>query len=262
MKRYILLYCFLAMAVANFGSDIIARNTSEKCREQLQTQLNRLVKETAFPGITLAVVFPNDEYIHIASGFADLENKVEMKPGSRIFSGSIGKTFVAAVILQLSEERRLSLDDKVEKYFTDCPWYKRVPNGSKLTVRMLLNHTGGLPEHILDDAFRTIIIKNPDRVYKPEELISYILDKKPVHEADNGWSYSDTDYIFLGMIIEKITGHTYYEELTRRILTPLQLNQTTPADHRELVGLIPGYTGKDMFKSRRSYHGILWVSIG
>lgn len=221
--------------------------TLEECREQLQIQLNRLVKETTFPGATLAVVFPNNEYIHIAAGFSDLETRAEMKPGSRIFSGSIGKTFVAAVVLQLIEEGKLALDEKVGTYFYDCQWFPRVPNSSSLTVKMLLNHTGGLPEHILDDGFRTSLIKNPDRVYKPGELISYILDKKPVHEAGNGWSYSDTDYIFLGMIIEKITGRTYYEELTKRILKPFQLNQTSPSDSRELPGLVPGYTGKEPF---------------
>ncbi|HLP62391.1 MAG TPA: serine hydrolase domain-containing protein [Candidatus Deferrimicrobium sp.] len=246
MKRRIFFFCFLvlgALLTLYPGVDI----KQEKFRQELQTQLNRLVKETAFPGATLAVVLPNGQYIHIAAGFSDLESRDEMKPGSRIFSGSIGKTFVAAVVLQLMEEKKLSLEDKVQKYFTHCPWYGRVPNGSKLTVRMLLNHTGGLPEHILDDAFRTIIIKNPDRIYKPAELIAYILDKKPVHEAGNGWSYSDTDYIFLGMIIEKITGRTYYEELTRRILKPLQLDQTTPADRQDLAGLAAGYTGKEPF---------------
>lgn len=246
MKRRIFLFCLLVLGIAITqypGVDI----KLEKFRQELQEQLNRLVKETAFPGATLAVVLPNGESIHIAAGVSDLESKAEMKPGSRIFSGSIGKTFVAAIVLQLVEEKKLSLDDKVETYFKHCQWFSRVPNAGKLTIRMLLNHTGGLPEHILSDEFRTIIIKTPDRIYKPEELIAYILDKKPVHEAGNGWSYSDTDYIFLGMIIEKITGHTYYDVLKQRILVPFGLAHTSPANRRELEGLAAGYTGKEPF---------------
>jgi D-alanyl-D-alanine carboxypeptidase len=246
MKQRILFFCFLILGIVFTlypGND----PKLDKFRFELQEQLNRLVKETAFPGATLAVVLPNNEYINIAAGVSDLETREVMKPDSRIFSGSIGKTFVAAVVLQLVEEKKLSLDDKVEIYFKHCQWFPRVPNAAKLTVRMLLNHTGGLPEHILNDDFRAIIIKNPDRIYKPEELIAYILDQKPVHEAGNGWSYSDTDYIFLGMIIEKITGHTYYDELKQRILVPLGLAQTSPSDSRQLDGLAAGYTGKEPF---------------
>jgi len=249
MKRRIFFFCLLVLLVLGITfkqyPDVDIK--LEKFRQELQEQLNRLVDEMAFPGATLAVVLPNGECIHIAAGVSDLENKTEMKPGSRIFSGSIGKTFVAAIVLQLEEEKKLFLDDKVETYFKHCQWFPRVPNGSKLTVRMLLNHTGGLPEHILSDEFRMIIIKNPDRIYKPEELIAYILDKKPVHEAGKGWSYSDTNYIFLGMIIEKITGHTYYDELKRRLLGPFGLGHTSPADSRELEGLAAGYTGKEPF---------------
>ncbi|MCX6579946.1 MAG: serine hydrolase [Candidatus Aminicenantes bacterium] len=246
MKRRIFIFCFLILGIA-FTLYPGADSDLEKLRQELQEQLNRLVKETAFPGATLAVVMPNGDSIDIAAGYSDLESRSEMKSGGRIFSGSIGKTFVAAVVLQLAEEKKLSLDDKVELYFKHCRWFSRVPNGSRLTVRMLLNHTGGLPEHILSDEFRKIIIKNPDRIYKPGELIAYILDKKPVHEAGNGWSYSDTDYIFLGMIIEKITGRTYYDELKRRILGPCGLSHTSPADRRELAGLAAGYTGKEPF---------------
>lgn len=246
MKRRIFFFCLMVIGIAFTlypGSDI----KLEKLRQQLQEQLNLLVKETTFPGATLAVALPNEESINIAAGVSDLESRAEMKPNSRIFSGSIGKTFVAAIVLQLVEEKKLTLEEKAEIYFKHCQWFSRVPNGSKLTIRMLLNHTGGLPEHILSDEFRAIIIKTPDRVYKPEELIAYILDKKPVHEAGNGWSYSDTDYIFLGMIIEKITGHTYYDELKQRILVPFGLQHTAPANRRDLTGLAAGYTGKEPF---------------
>lgn len=109
-----------------------------------------------------------------------------------------------------------------------------------------MNHTSGLPRYVFKDTFWSDLNKSPDKSWNPEELLSYILDDSPVHPAGEGWAYSDTDYIVLGMIIEKLCQNTYYRELERRILKPLKLKDTIPSDQRELKGLIVGYTGDKM----------------
>ena len=85
---------------------------------------------------------------------------------------------------------------------------------------------------------------DPDRVWRPAELVAYVLGGEPLFPPGQGWSYADTNYILLGMIIEKCTGRTYYAELARRILKPFGLADTVPADRRRIPGLVCGYAGK------------------
>jgi D-alanyl-D-alanine carboxypeptidase len=81
------------------------------------------------------------------------------------------------------------------------------------------------------------------REWSPEERLSYILDSPPPFAAGAGWEYSDTNYIVLGMIIERLTGRTYYAELRRRLLDPLGLRNTIPSDRPRLPGVVNGYAG-------------------
>lgn len=162
-----------------------------------------------------------------------------------LIQGSVGKTYVAAVALQLVQEKKLGLDDKIEKYLGNEKWFSRLPNASDITVRMLMNHTSGLVRYEFKEQFTKDLTADPGRVWKPEELVSYILETPAPFAAGQGWDYSDTNYIVLGMIIEKITGKTYYRELERRILRPFKLTQTVPTDRRSIPGLSQGYAGKD-----------------
>jgi D-alanyl-D-alanine carboxypeptidase len=168
-----------------------------------------------------------------------------MTPGDLMLQGSVGKTYVAAVALQLVQEKKLELDEKIEKYLGGEKWFKRLPNARDITVRMLMNHTSGLVRYEFKEQFTRDLTAKPYKVWKPEELIAYILDTPAPFAAGQGWDYSDTNYIVLGMIIERLTGHTYYRELARRILTPLGLRETVPSDRRKIPNLAQGYAGKD-----------------
>jgi len=105
-----------------------------------------------------------------------------------------------------------------------------------------MNHSSGIPEHVLDKKFIAEMRKDPDRIWKPQELISYILDAKPLFPAGKGWSYADTNYILVGMIFERVTKKTVYGEVERRILKPLKLERTIPSDRRVLPEVITGYS--------------------
>ena len=213
----------------------------DRLTHELQVQLDKLTEPEELPGATLAVVLAEGQEICLASGLADLEKKRKMAPADRMFSGSIGKTYVAAVILQLAEENKLHIDDPVKPYFKGEQWYSQLPNGEELTLRMLLNHTAGIPEYAAKAALWAEIKKFPDKTWQPLDRLNYILGDKPMNAPGQAWNYADTHYIILGMIIEKIAGDTYYNELDKRILKPLKLIRTTPADKRELEGLVPGY---------------------
>jgi len=158
-----------------------------------------------------------------------------------MFSGSIGKTFAAAVILQLADEGKIDLNRKAVKYLRVEKWMSRVPNLEKVTVKMLLNHTTGIPRYAFDPSVWDEVKENPDKIWSGKDRLSKVFDMKSLHGPGKGWAYSDTNYIVLGMIIEKVTGKEYYSEIKKRFLLPLELKKTVPSDRRSLPGLIPGY---------------------
>jgi D-alanyl-D-alanine carboxypeptidase len=234
---------FLCLALlAFYGQSSPNKIDLDKLTAALQAGLDELTAHKDIPGATLAVVLPDERKICLASGTADIEKKRKMTPKDRMLSGSIGKTYLVPIILQLEEENKLKIDDPVKKYFKGEAWYSQLPNGNDLTLRMLLNHTGGIPEYVAKEALWSDVKKFPDKTWEPMDRLKYILGDNPVNAAGKGWSYADTNYIILGMIIEKITGNTYYRELDKRILKPLELHHTTPSDRRKLTGLVQGYS--------------------
>lgn len=212
-------------------------------RRRLQAQLDMLLDGSHTPGATAAVVLPDGQVIAVASGFADTATKERMTPASRMPSGSTGKTFVAAIVMQLVGEGRLRLDDPIGTWFNKDPWFPRLPNHAGITVRMLLSHTSGIPDHVIEPAFIHAMLDHPDRVWKPEECVAFILDHAPMSAPGVAFHYTDTNYILLGMIIERVTGSSYYSELERRILKPLGLHDIVPNAGRHVPGVVQGYSG-------------------
>jgi D-alanyl-D-alanine carboxypeptidase len=212
-------------------------------KTDLQAKLDEWHKAGKFPGATLGVVLADGESFALAVGYSDRDARTPMKPTDRMLAGSVGKTFAAATALQLVKEGKIGLDDKVEKYLGHEPWFSRLPNAKDITVRQLMNHTSGLVRYEFKPEFTKELTANPEKVRKPAELVAYLLDEKPPFEAGKGWDYSDTNYIVLGMIIEKVTGRKFYDEATRRLLKPLKLKDTIPQDGVKLKGVVQGYAG-------------------
>jgi len=235
---HFIVVCLLAATVVSGQTT----NTTA-LKTALQLKLDEWHKAGSFPGATLGVVLPNGESFDLAVGFSDRENKTPMKATDRMPAGSVGKTFAAATALQLIKEGKLNLDDKIEKYLGGEQWFPRLPNAKDITVRQLMNHTSGLVRYEFKEQFTKDLTTNPEKVWKPAELVSYLLDEKAPFEAGKGWDYSDTNYIVLGMIIEKVTGRKFYDEANRRLLKPLKLTDTIPQDGPRLKGVVQGYAG-------------------
>ncbi len=158
-----------------------------------------------------------------ASGVGDLRTGEPVPVNGRFRIGSITKTFVATVLLQLESERRLDLDDSVERHLPGL-----VPNGRNISIRQMLNHTSGIYNYTdampLDgEEFLKIRFK----YYSPRELVKIATAHEPNFPPGQGWSYSNTNYILAGLVIEKVTGKTYGSEIQRRILRPLGLRDTS-----------------------------------
>jgi D-alanyl-D-alanine carboxypeptidase len=221
-------------------------------KQNLQAALDAMVEKEKFPGATLAIAMPNQAVLELSSGWQDQEQKIAMPQGARMLVGSVGKTFVSAVVLQLVAEGKLELDALASKYLSEQSgdgWFAKIPNSDTITLRSLLNHTSGLPRYIFTPGFLEAVKQEPYRKWSPVEQLKFIHDLEPVHPVGQGWAYSDTNYLILGLIVEKVSGNHFYDEAQRRLLEPLKLSQTEPSSHPELPELIPGYVGDNNFFS-------------
>lgn len=232
-----------SLALVSSAQNPVAVTGINVHKKQIQQKLDEWHKAGKFPGATVGVVMPNGEYCALAVGYSDRDKKTPMKPDDRMLAGSTGKTFAAATALQLVAEGKIRLDEKIETFLGKEAWFTRLPNAKDITVRQLMNHTSGLVRYEFKDTFTKDLTANPLKAWEPEELLSYLFDEKAPFEAGKGWDYSDTNYIVLGMIIEKVTGKTFYEVAQKRLVKKFDLHNTIPQDSRRIKGLIQGYAG-------------------
>ncbi|WP_394827860.1 serine hydrolase domain-containing protein [Pendulispora albinea] len=216
-----------------------------RLRQALQEKLVALHASGQYPGVTAGIVLADGTPLGIAAGVSDKSTQRPMSPDDLMMQASVGKTYVSAVAMQLLHEGKFALDDKIEKYLGNETWFGRLPNARDITIRMLMTHTSGLVRYEYKGEFTRDLCKDAYRVWRPEELVSYLFDTKAPFAAGQGWEYSDTNYIVLGMILERVSGSTFNHELTKRILEPLKLDRTFLADKPVLPGLVQGYAGPE-----------------
>ncbi|MDN3022869.1 serine hydrolase domain-containing protein [Streptomyces sp. S.PB5] len=154
--------------------------------------------------------------------------------------GSITKTFVSTVVLQLEAEGRLSLDDTVEKWL---PGVVRGNghDGGAITLRALLNHTSGIFNYTADAEFRRTYFEK-DGFFEhrydtksAQDLVDIAMSHKPDFAPGTSWKYSNTNYVLAGMVIEKATGRPYGDEIRERVIRPLHLDATSVPGTRATV---------------------------
>ena len=212
---------------------------------RFQAEVDLIRAQYQFPGMTAAYILRDGTSVNAAAGLADVEAKIPMKDHPRMLAASTGKSFVGALCIALALERQLSLDDPVSHWLGKYDWFGRLPNHETMTLRHLLTHSAGLPDHVHMKTFQQAFARewpvtgNP---FPPQRLVEFILDKPALFAAGQGWAYSDTGYILAGMVIEEVSGHSFYDEIRSRFLKPLRLLDTLPANRRELERLAVGYT--------------------
>jgi D-alanyl-D-alanine carboxypeptidase len=166
-----------------------------------------------------------------SAGVADKGSGRPLRPTDRFRTGSITKPFVATVALQLVGEGKLSLTDTVEKWLPGV-----LPYGDHVTLRQLLNHTSGVPDN-QDPVDAEWLKGNMTHSWTARELIAYAAGKKPDFAPGAKWAYSNTNYMLVGQIIERATGHRLGRELRQRVLRPLHLRDTSfPIDASTITG--------------------------
>jgi D-alanyl-D-alanine carboxypeptidase len=191
------------------------------------------------PGVTVTA---RDEHgtWSTTAGVGDIRTGGPRSAHDRYRVGSVTKTFVATVLLQLEAEGRLSLDDTVEKWLPGAV-HGNGHDGSRITLRQLLNHTSGIFNYTDDEDFLNAYFVK-DGFFKhrydpksPEDLLATAMSHRPNFEPGTSWSYSNTNYLVAALVIGKVTGHSYGREIHDRVIAPLHLTATSVPGTRTTV---------------------------
>lgn len=238
MKKYILFFGIvlsISFSYAQIREKVVLNDS-------VIALLNSIVSEKNIPGINVSIIDRKGKIKNYSAGMSDVENKTALTTQNTFLSGSIGKTYAATLVFQLVESGKIELSKNYIDYFPDLEWLTNLPNIHDITVEMLLQHTSGLPRYVLKPEIWNALHENPDKIWTYEERLKVIFNEAPVNEAGKAWAYSDTNYILLGMLIEKVTGETYYDLVRSSILKPMQLHNTYPSNVRVIENLAVGYS--------------------
>jgi D-alanyl-D-alanine carboxypeptidase len=214
--------------VVVYGQTQSSRLTPAILRSKLDSIARVSLTDLPLASVSVAILMADDTLTWTAHGYADLENRVPATPSTVYRIGSITKQFTAAAILQQVERGAINLDEDVAKY---VPEYSS--RGKRVTIRQLLNHTSGIRDvNDLGDAFsRTLRVVLPQK-----DVLALIRDQPFNFEPGSSWSYNNTGYYLLGVILERVTSIPYTDYIRDNVARPAGLVATTYCDSR---GLIP-----------------------
>lgn len=213
-----LLACAIA-GVSSCGSGGAAAGFDAATVKKLRLAVEKVVSRTGAPGAVAGVWTPGGSWSY-ATGIADSATGRKMVTSDMVAIGGSTMTFVATVVLQLVEEKRLRLDEPLGKYNT------QVPAAQSITIRQLLNHTSGIFDYREDPGFLDTVARHPGKEWPPERLVE-IAARHPLEFSPGmDWRMSGTNYILLGMIVEKATGNSLGNEINSRIADRLDLKNT------------------------------------
>src|SRR6266545_1788768 len=191
---------------------------SAKVDEFINTEMRR----QRIPGLSLAVIKDAQPILIKGYGFSNVEQQVPVKPETVFQSGSIGKQFTATAVMILVEEGKLSLDDKISKYFREVP-----ETWKNITVRHLLTHTSGLGDFPPNFDMR--------RDFTEDEYLALIKSVPLASAPGAKWDYSNLGYVTLGILIRKVTGKFYGDFLAERVFQPLGMTTARVISEADIV---------------------------
>jgi CubicO group peptidase (beta-lactamase class C family) len=229
MKQVTFILFFALLSSAGIAQQRTTERADQKLESPLQVEMSGDPLAARFDSV-LTAYLANQQFngtvligqkgkilFEKAYGYRDADKKIPHDASDIFQIGSLTKQFTSAIIMQLEKEGKLSVNDKLSKFF---PGFK---NGDKITIRHLLTHTSGLYDYTADT---TIMGTNVTKTYTRDQFISIFKKYQPDFEPGTKWSYSNTGYMMLGYIIEKVTGKSYAKNLRERIFQPLGMNHS------------------------------------
>ena len=233
---------FLVISLLCLCSALRAQNT--ELVSFIDRYSDSIITEAKQPGMIISITKANDIVNDViyekAKGLANLETKEPMDLKMRFRIGSLTKTFTTTVLLQLVDEGKLKLEDKLKKFFPV------IPNSKNITIRMLGDMSSGLYNYSESKEVDDSMSSNPRKKWKPQELVDVAVRNPVYFEPGKGYHYANTNTVLIGMIIEKITGNTLGGEIKTRIIDKLRLSETEFPSDAEFTGFHPrGYNEDD-----------------
>lgn len=189
--------------------------------DQMKAVTDSIIENTGVPGIVALVVDHKRgiDWLYTA-GYSDIARKLPMDGSFSFRIGSNTKTMTGTVLLQLVDEGKLSLSDKLSEY------YPEFPKADSITIAMLCNMTSGIYNFSDTEIWQNRLFDEPAKVWTPQESIDIGFSENFYFSPGSGWFYSNTNTIILGMLIEKITGNSLQSEVEKRIVNALNLSNT------------------------------------
>ena len=234
----------LVSAFAFAGTATAQTKDEAVVKTRLEQIANSYTPNNAFMG-TVLVVEGDQVLLDKGYGMASLEWQVANAPDAKFRLGSLTKQFTATLVLLLQQDGKLNVNDPVSKYLTDAP-----PAWAKITLANLLGHTSGIPNFTGFKEFSTWCMSP----HTPAEEIAFFKDKPLDFEPGSKFAYSNSNYIALGVVIEKVSGKKYGDLLRERVFDPLGMKDTG-LDSDDLVlpkraeGYRPGSHGLELARS-------------
>lgn len=219
----LLLAAFMAVSLSSCGTPSFNQGTQDK----LTAIVEKTLKAEGIPGAIVGIWQNGKGQYTKAFGKASVVPDLAMQSTFLWKVASISKTFTANVVLQLAGQGKLSLEDKLSKY----DWSVGIVNRDQITVRMLLDHTSGLPDLENDTpAFQKVRYGDPTKVWTHAEILKWARTLKPLAAPGTAYNYTNTGYYLLGLIIESTTGKTATQEIQTLCADKLGLMDTRLAD--------------------------------
>ncbi|MFF8593042.1 serine hydrolase domain-containing protein [Streptomyces sp. NPDC015220] len=219
-------YATTATAAAGLALTAIAPTAASAAprRDVVRQRLDALVKDDGMPAALATVKERDGRSRTYTAGVGDLATGAKVPVDGQIRAGSNTKAFTAVVVLQLVAEGKVGLDASVDTYL---PGLVRGDgfDGRSITVRQLLQHTSGLPDY-MDAPALTDFTTIQYRYFEPRELLDGALAQKARFPAGTDWEYSNTNYLVAGLLIQKVTGRPFGEEVTKRVIDRIGLRHT------------------------------------
>lgn len=202
----------------------------DKTERAIESAVDRMMSENKIPGAIVGVKIPGEGELVVAKGKADIETGRDIDPGDMLRIGSVTKTFTITVLLRLVDEGRIGLDDALDGYFPE------IPNSADITIRQLANMTSGLFDYTQDKGLLETLSEDTGRKWTPKELLEAGISNDPYFPPGEGFHYSNTNYLILGMIVEQLTGNNLAKEIDTRIIKKLRLDETLFPSDRSIPG--------------------------
>ena len=198
-------------------------NKDHPLKKGLQTIIDKYIEE-GVPGLQVVVKSKDGWYV-TQGGYADMDRKTPIMGDGTTWIFSITKTYTAALIMKMNEKNQLSLDNPIKQYLP-AAIASKLKNSNKITVRNLLNHSSGIVNFIELDEYRARQFADPLTQPSATEILDIVYDQDAMFEPGSETYYSNTNYLLLGIILEKLSGKSFEHLLRSEIIDPLKLKHT------------------------------------